>query len=72
MKCFRRSRKRASSLILYFPDWDVITLLQVVALSLWDHNTFQDDEFLGYSFVAFDDCYKDKDTEKVSISSLSP
>ena len=38
---------------------------QVIAVSLWDHNSIKSDEFMGYSFVAFDDCYKDTDARKV-------
>lgn len=38
---------------------------EMVAISLWDKNAIQDDEFIGYTFVSFDDCYKDKETEKV-------
>ena len=41
---------------------------QVIAVSLWDHNSFKSDEFMGYSFIAFDDCYKDKPTSKVYSS----
>lgn len=56
--------KSFSSDYLFSSNFD-----KVVAVSLWDKNIGRD-EFMGYSFVAFDDCYKEKDTEKVRNISI--
>jgi len=55
------------------PDWnetfefDIKPGMDVIALSIWDKNTIKKDAFMGYSFVTFDDCKRDQDTEKQGL-----
>lgn len=53
------------------PDWnqeftfDVSAGAEVLSLSIWDHNTFRKDVFMGCAFVAFDQCKMNVETSKV-------
>jgi len=52
------------------PDWneefifDVSAGVDVIALSVWDKNTLKKDNFMGYSYVCFEDCKKGQPTPK--------
>lgn len=37
---------------------------QAVSLSLWDKNTVKKDNFMGYSYLLFDDCLQGQETRK--------
>ena len=55
------------------PDWNEEFVLNVkpgedvVSLSIWDKNTIKKDNFMGYSYVTFDDCKKGQSTQKVRL-----
>ena len=55
------------------PDWNEEFVLNVkpgedvVSLSIWDKNTIKKDNFMGYSYVTFDDCKKGQPTQKVRL-----
>ena len=57
------------------PEWneeftfDVTSDSEVLSLSIWDHNTFRKDVFMGCAFVAFDGCKMGTDTSKVMLLS---
>merc|ERR1712096_452665 len=44
--------------------FDVKPGQNVIALSIWDKNTIKKDVFMGYSFVAFDDCRQGQSSSK--------
>ena len=41
----------------------------MLALSLWDKNSIKKDEFMGYTFISYDDCIKGEECEKVGHKS---
>ena len=59
------------------PDWNgefnftVEEGEHILSLSVWDKNTIKRDNFMGYTYVSFDDCKKGQQTPKVSISFLA-